>query len=461
MFNLAAFGQKIGEQASVNMELMAERAQDEKKIIAKDKDEKDKPKAPEKKKPMKIDLDVKAPIIEVPSGKEPSLVLDLGHVHLFHDSCTSSSVSRFWSYPSSFNLLTPPKDCPSGVWFLKLIISFPLLCLALLIRNLVNKADAHGIQAQDFDIFSIAVTQISSSIKYPKNPDRALIEPFDVKVGLGLNSTTADKTKASTVVVGELPSLKVQLTKEKVRDALVVLNAVKSIQPKPKKEKKPKVNKLKAASLAVIASQRLTQVVAHSPVGRVVATSLGSVGSPKSLDAVPAEPKLKFMSLDVDFKLGLIQLITAKEIGSPSVHPFLNFCLWAPGQVRAKSFPRLAHSSAAFLRLSSSLPGLKINLLDLDSTTVIPIAKFDMSAFSLTTQIYSDGALNLTFSLHEMTLIDVRPSSKNIFRRIMAPSKSGNVQPQIFVEGNINPTDKMTQIKINMIAPRYPSRHNQ
>lgn len=129
---------------------------------------------------MKLNLDITAPLILVPSSaktKPTFLLLDLGHILITHDSGPVEDVKDY--------------------------------------GNFLIKLDRIGAFVQDADELPI--------------PSMALIKPFSIELDIA-TKVSKDVSLPATTLRGKLDKFKICVTKEKLRD---LIHVVTSIEPPP------------------------------------------------------------------------------------------------------------------------------------------------------------------------------------------------------------------------------------
>jgi hypothetical protein len=187
LFEVADFGTKLGAQATEKMALMAERMGGT-ADLTQGYTVSALPPAEEKPKRLMLNLNVDAPIVFVPSRTEekagPTIVVDLGHVVVSHDSGEQSD--------------TVP----------------------------------------DFANFIIDMNDLNVFITEGDNDDRAVyedgavIKKFGMHFVVGVRNSQNPELPA-TRLSGKLPEMNVFVTKEKLRDILIVASSMLPPQAAP------------------------------------------------------------------------------------------------------------------------------------------------------------------------------------------------------------------------------------
>lgn len=179
LFEVADFGAKLGAQAAEKMALMTERMGGA--DLTQGYTISDLPPVEEKPKRMTLNLNVDAPIIFVPSRTEekagPTIVVDLGHVVVSHDS------------------------------------------------------GEQGATVPDLMSYIIDMNDLNVFITEGDNDDRAIYEDGAVIKKFGMHFVVGVRNSQNTDLPatrlsGKLPEMNVYVTKEKLRDILIVASSM-------------------------------------------------------------------------------------------------------------------------------------------------------------------------------------------------------------------------------------------
>lgn len=195
IFEVADFGTKLGAKAAENMALMAERMGGTTDLTQGYSVTEVAPVVDQPKR-MKLYLDVDAPLIFVPScieeKKGPTIVVDLGRVVVDHDSGAIEGPA-----PEFMNYKIDMKD----------------------LNAFVTEGD-------------------SSNVDYE---DGAVIKKFDMHFHVGVRNSQNSELPA-TKLNGKLPEINVFVTKEKLRDILIVASSIKPPESLTSPTEQPAIN---------------------------------------------------------------------------------------------------------------------------------------------------------------------------------------------------------------------------